>query len=130
MARIIKIAGTSVNIPVLKKATIQPEVEEDITEPDMVPEKPLEDETLDSIKFRCLCCGIPVVQNPGRKEKKFCSDRCRAKWWNTHPELSENRTWQDIECLNCGRVFKVYGKTPRKYCCHACYVRHRFGDNE
>lgn len=25
----------------------------------------------------CECCGKPVGQNPGRKQKKFCSDSCR-----------------------------------------------------
>ena len=28
-------------------------------------------------KGTCLCCGVQVAQNPGRKEKKFCSDKCR-----------------------------------------------------
>lgn len=31
---------------------------------------------------RCLQCGEVVVQNPHKKEKKFCSDKCRMKWWN------------------------------------------------
>lgn len=31
---------------------------------------------------RCLQCGEVVIQNPHRKEKKFCSDKCRMKWWN------------------------------------------------
>ena len=30
----------------------------------------------------CKNCGKPVRQNPGRKQKKFCSDHCRMKWWN------------------------------------------------
>ena len=33
----------------------------------------------------CKCCGKPVPQNLGRKQKKFCSDQCRMKWWNSHP---------------------------------------------
>ena len=32
----------------------------------------------------CKCCGKAVPQTAGRKEKKFCSDRCRMKWWNSH----------------------------------------------
>ncbi len=75
----------------------------------------------------CLCCGIPVEQNPGRKEKKFCSDACRMKWWNSHPDQVEHRTTRKIVCANCGKTFTAYGSTPRKYCCHACYVEHRFG---
>ena len=32
----------------------------------------------------CPQCGKPVVQKEGRKEKKFCSDKCRMTWWNSH----------------------------------------------
>ena len=32
----------------------------------------------------CKCCGKPVPQNLGRQQKKFCSDQCRMKWWNSH----------------------------------------------
>lgn len=27
----------------------------------------------------CPCCGKALVQLPGRKPKKFCSDKCRMK---------------------------------------------------
>ena len=30
----------------------------------------------------CLNCGKAVPQTPGRKHKKFCSDKCRTTWWN------------------------------------------------
>ena len=33
-------------------------------------------------KDACPCCGKALVQIPGRKPKKFCSDKCRMKWWN------------------------------------------------
>ena len=32
----------------------------------------------------CRHCGKPVVQTPGRKEKKFCNDTCRNRYWNSH----------------------------------------------
>ena len=35
----------------------------------------------------CRCCGKPLVQMPGRKPVKFCSDSCRVNWWNVHPEM-------------------------------------------
>ena len=28
-------------------------------------------------QHRCKNCGCEVLQNPGRKEKMFCSDKCR-----------------------------------------------------
>ena len=34
----------------------------------------------------CMECGKDITQVPGRKEKKFCSDECRHKWWNARPE--------------------------------------------
>ena len=30
----------------------------------------------------CECCGEPVLQNDGRKLKRFCSDKCRSSYWN------------------------------------------------
>lgn len=32
----------------------------------------------------CRQCGKGVEQTPGRKEKKFCSDRCRMQYWNNY----------------------------------------------
>lgn len=39
----------------------------------------------------CHNCGLPVKQNAGRKEKKFCSDECRTIWWNTHLDLVKRK---------------------------------------
>ena len=30
----------------------------------------------------CQNCGKAVPQNPGRKTKRFCCDKCRITWWN------------------------------------------------
>ena len=30
----------------------------------------------------CLQCGRAVPQTPGRKQKKFCSNKCRSRYWN------------------------------------------------
>lgn len=78
-------------------------------------------------EHRCLCCGAPVMQHIGRKEKKFCSDRCRNKWWNSHLDRVDRRAVREVTCANCGKTFSVYGRAERKYCCHACYIQHRFG---
>lgn len=78
----------------------------------------------------CKCCGAPIKQTPGRKEKKFCSDKCRMKWWNSHPELVERKAVYEMVCPNCGKRFSVYGNAKRKYCSHECYVAHRFGGGD
>ena len=47
----------------------------------------IKDKSINSSIGYCKCCGVPVQQNLGRKEKKFCSDSCRNKWWNSHLDL-------------------------------------------
>ena len=76
---------------------------------------------------QCLCCGKPVVQNPGRKQKKFCSDRCRMKWWNSHLDQVQKKANYDFICPVCKKAFTVYGNANRKYCSHECYIEDRFG---
>ena len=72
----------------------------------------------------CMECGRPLKQGTGRKEKKFCSDGCRIKWWNHHTHLMK----ANCVCVHCGRVF--HGRTGRKYCSHQCYIEERFGEND
>ena len=55
-------------------------------------------------EHRCLCCGAPVAQNAGRKEKKFCSDKCRNKWWNAHLDKVDRRAIREVTCAGCGKT--------------------------
>ena len=75
----------------------------------------------------CLCCGKEVAQTPGRKEKKFCSDRCRNKWWNGHLDHVKRKANYEFICPQCKKKFTAYGNAKRKYCSHECYIAHRFG---
>lgn len=75
----------------------------------------------------CEQCGRPIEQNPGRKRKRFCSDSCRNKGWNTHLELVKRKAVYTFTCPNCGKEFSVYGNSHRKFCSHACYIEYRFG---
>lgn len=84
-------------------------------------------DTADGDKRNCLCCGTQVRQNPGRKVKKFCSDKCRNAWWNSHQDRVERRAHYGFICAYCKKPFTAYGNAGRKYCCHACYVADRFG---
>lgn len=77
-------------------------------------------------KHFCLQCGIEVEQAPGRKLKKFCSDKCRMKWWNDHADQINRHKTHRYKCVGCGREFEVYGTGGRKYCSHACYIQSRF----
>lgn len=78
-------------------------------------------------KHVCLYCGVEVKQNPGRKEKKFCSDKCRNKWWNEHLDRVNRKAMYEYECPHCKKSFTVYGNSHRKYCSHECYIADRFG---
>lgn len=75
----------------------------------------------------CLYCGVPVAQSLGRKEKKFCSALCRAKWWNAHTDMKNRKAMYDFICPACGNPFSAYGNRHRKYCSHECYIADRFG---
>ncbi len=75
----------------------------------------------------CLTCGVAVEQNAGRKEKKFCSDRCRMKWWNSHPDRINRKANYEYTCPVCKKKFSAYGNANRKYCSHECYIEDRFG---
>ena len=80
-----------------------------------------------STEFCCEQCGIPVKQNPGRKKKRFCSDGCRMKWWNSHMDKVKRKAIYEFTCLHCGKTFTAYGNSGRKYCSHDCYIEERFG---
>ena len=75
----------------------------------------------------CCQCGKPVIQYPGRKEKKFCSDACRNRWWNSHIGQVRRKAMYEYTCPSCGSTFYAYGNRNRKYCSHECYIEARFG---
>ena len=73
----------------------------------------------------CLYCGKPVLQDPHRKEKKFCCASCRIRWWNHNSSQSKGKAVSEKKCAACGQTFRAYGS--RKYCSHTCYIADRFG---
>ena len=76
---------------------------------------------------KCKWCRKEISQVPGKKEKKFCSDRCRSKWWSRHVDKGNRKAYYEITCQYCQTVFASYGNKNRKYCCHECYVKDRYG---
>ena len=69
----------------------------------------------------CPMCGVALVQIPHRKPKKFCSDKCRMAWWNSHQELVTRKAIYHLVCTHCGQPFESYGNQKRKYCSRRCY---------
>ena len=81
----------------------------------------------DTVNHYCRNCGSVVKQTPGKKEKSFCSDFCRNRWWSAHLDLVHKKAYYDYTCLCCGVPFTAYGNKNRKYCSHECYIKARFG---
>ena len=75
----------------------------------------------------CPYCGTPIQVSTGRKRRKFCSDKCRMKWWNEHLDRVDKKANYEFVCACCKKPFTAYGNAHRKYCCHECYIEDRFG---
>lgn len=85
---------------------------------------PREDRTEASASSQCRNCGAPVHPLPGRRERLFCSPACRTAYWRKHNLLGKDPRY----CAGCGALL-TSGSASRKYCSHACYIRHRFGSS-
>ena len=81
------------------------------------------DRQASSVYF-CPQCGKHVKQRT-RHKKRFCSDRCRMKYWNSRPDLIRRMAYYTITCQNCGAEFRCYGNAHRKFCSRACYDAYR-----
>ncbi len=84
----------------------------------------------DPQKSVCKYCGKEVMQNSGRKEKLFCSDKCRNLWWRNNIDKVEKKAIYQYKCEYCHKSFTAYGNPYRKYCSKLCYMTARFGYRE
>ncbi len=78
----------------------------------------------------CDNCGKEIQQLLKRKKKRFCCDKCRNQWWNSHMELVNKKAYHIVRCRCCYKDFPVYGnrvQSERKYCSRECYFKERFG---
>lgn len=80
---------------------------------------------------RCKCCGLVIKQTAGHRQRLFCSDKCRIRWWR------QNSTNHAINnkavCLMCNKEFVYHESRIRKYCSLACAYKGRkkeASDNE
>lgn len=69
----------------------------------------------------CDHCGQPLMQTPGVRKRRFCSDQCRMQWWYRHPESMQRSTEYHFTCPVCGKEFKSYGNPKRIYCSRSCF---------
>jgi endogenous inhibitor of DNA gyrase (YacG/DUF329 family) len=77
----------------------------------------------------CPQCGNKVAQTAGRKPRRFCSDKCRVLWWNSHSGDVRQKALYSFVCAFCGKGFTAYGNAKRRYCSHSCYCSDRFSRN-
>ena len=75
---------------------------------------------------QCENCGKEIHQLAKRKKKRFCCDKCRNAWWNSHLDLVKRKAIYDFRCAYCGKEFHIYGDKRRKYCSHECFLADRF----
>ena len=66
----------------------------------------------------CMECGKLIDQEPQRKKRRFCSDKCRIAWFN------HNRNRVISQCPCCGKTFHHNG--ANSYCSRQCYITYRF----
>ncbi|MCQ2772968.1 MAG: RNA polymerase subunit sigma-70 [Bacilli bacterium] len=80
----------------------------------------------------CKCCGLPLIQTKGHRQKKFCSNKCRMKWWKENKNLLKEDKMAIAICPTCGKEIKYYPSKNRKYCCWNCYIKSKkvVQDNE
>lgn len=78
----------------------------------------------------CKKCGALLTQIQGKKQKQYCSDKCRMSWWNSHPEAVTHKSVRQFTCQSCGQRFEGYGKRERKFCSRACYGKSRVVPHE
>lgn len=72
----------------------------------------------------CLNCGCKITKGKYRP-RKFCSDKCRMSWWNSHLELVNRSAHYSFVCAYCGSDFTVYGNAHRRFCSRDCYLKAR-----
>ena len=80
--------------------------------------------------LRCRQCGHVIERGNQSNGRKFCSNECRMRWWNAHRDRVTSKTACITICANCNKAFRSYIGEHRKYCCHACYIAHRFGKGD
>jgi len=69
----------------------------------------------------CLQCGLSLTHTPHKRQKKFCSDKCRLAWWNSHQDQVNRKANYNFICIVCGKEFTAYGDNDRRFCSRACF---------
>ena len=85
---------------------------------------PLESSTADN----CLYCGAKITSIPHKRQRKFCSDKCRFAWWSEHSEERTVKTAYRHLCRHCGTEF-FNNRVEADYCSRECFAKARMKVN-
>lgn len=76
----------------------------------------------------CMHCGKPIEQTKHKRQKKFCSDKCRNSWWSANPQNRRPKKLYSHICAYCGTAFQS-DRTKSKYCSVKCFADARRKEN-
>ena len=75
----------------------------------------------------CKNCGKEILQTKGKKERRFCDDKCRSAYWNKNQDKINRTSANEHCCMHCSKSFTDYARNNRKYCSRECYIKARYG---
>jgi len=78
-------------------------------------------ERVEKLTTTCLYCGNPISQGKSPNLKKFCSDKCRSRWWCENRDFLNRKAIYTHTCTWCGAVF-TNPRKEAKYCNRTCYM--------
>lgn len=70
----------------------------------------------------------PIEQTEHKRQKKFCSDKCRNAWWSAHPQNRRPKKLYSHICTYCGIAFQS-DRAKSKYCTVKCFADARRKEN-
>lgn len=71
----------------------------------------------------CNCCGAELTGKV-KRYRRFCSDKCRMKWWHDNKDISS--TTISRVCPICNRTFISYPSKKQTYCSKQCSGKARW----
>ena len=71
----------------------------------------------------CLECGETFSPLPGKSIKRFCSKKCRLRYWQKKTRTSPKYRVQKV-CPECGAVFLTYKYRQGIFCSKECFQTH------
>lgn len=82
---------------------------------------------------KCESCGCVFSIKNSYYAQKYCSTKCfhmSRRGFLTSDETKEKLRLSNLrrecrKCIRCGSSFSCVHSNPKKYCSHACFMRHR-----